>query len=282
MEAIAAGPQPEGTPGAFNAKYAYKGPSETAKWLEIMSFGCVKGPRVGDSQQCCLACRAARGNRASVLFHPFQSTRRSYSDCVACLSPLSPVRALLHSLRGSAPEAVNSRAAMLGAAALLLGEFQGKGTIWQQARMRPHPTVPSRLVALVLLQPPSVVSCPYRVRCVRAAGPRGPASADGDHRRGRDNLLPHPAAQGARPLRLSLAFVVAGVADASAAMLLSSQNHPCPGTAQGVSARDATAGPFSPAAELFNGRLAMLALAAMGYLEWRHGIPVLDHPWPFY
>lgn len=52
--------------------------------------------------------------------------------------------------------------------------------------------------------------------------------------------------------------------------------------AKGVSPKDATAGPFNPAAELFNGRLAMLGLVAMGYLEWRHAVPVVDHPWPFW
>lgn len=43
-----------------------------------------------------------------------------------------------HLCRGAAPEAVNSRAAMLGISFALIGELMGKGTIWQQARSRCH------------------------------------------------------------------------------------------------------------------------------------------------
>ena len=51
---------------------------------------------------------------------------------------------------------------------------------------------------------------------------------------------------------------------------------------KGVTPRDAQLGPFSAAAELLNGRVAMLGLAAIAVLEVAHGVPVWQHPWPFY
>lgn len=49
IDPLAAGPQPEGTFEAFNQKYAYKGPSQTSKWLEVMSFGCEAGAEPNQS-----------------------------------------------------------------------------------------------------------------------------------------------------------------------------------------------------------------------------------------
>ena len=46
------------------------------------------------------------------------------SNCSACVCDC----------RGAAPEAINSRAAMIGVSLFLLGEFQGRGNIFQQAR----------------------------------------------------------------------------------------------------------------------------------------------------
>lgn len=51
---------------------------------------------------------------------------------------------------------------------------------------------------------------------------------------------------------------------------------------RGVTAKDASLGPFSAGVETQNGRLAMLGLALMAVLEWQHGSTVWAHPWPFY
>jgi uncharacterized protein YbjT (DUF2867 family) len=51
---------------------------------------------------------------------------------------------------------------------------------------------------------------------------------------------------------------------------------------RGVSPADAQAGPFRAATETLHGRIAMLALALMAVLEAAHGVPVWEHPWPFY
>lgn len=45
IEPLPAGEAPEGTYDAFNKKYAYKGPSQTAQFLEVMSFGCGGPPQ---------------------------------------------------------------------------------------------------------------------------------------------------------------------------------------------------------------------------------------------
>ena len=51
---------------------------------------------------------------------------------------------------------------------------------------------------------------------------------------------------------------------------------------RGVSPKDAELGAFRAATELLHGRLAMLALAAIALLEFQHGVPVWQHPWPLY
>jgi uncharacterized protein YbjT (DUF2867 family) len=49
-----------------------------------------------------------------------------------------------------------------------------------------------------------------------------------------------------------------------------------------VSPTDAQAGPFRAATETLHGRMAMVGLSLMAVLEAAHGMPVWEHPWPFY